>query len=159
MSNHPDSIKRYTKVMGIILLIGAAIPLVIGIVLTIRTYGFTSSAERTQGEVVAMEGTDAKAPVVSFKDRRGIEHQIISSVASSPPSFAVGETVEVLYDPANPDEARIDSFFQLWFGAFLGLVMGGGALFLTLIFIFLGPRFLRMLSGVFASRPPVQSPR
>ena len=29
--------------------------------------------------------------------------------------FDIGEAVAVLYDPSHPRDARIDSFFQLWF--------------------------------------------
>ena len=54
--------------------------------------------------------------------RSGNPVEFTGSVGSSPPAFDVGEPVAVLYDPAEPEEARIDSFFQLWFAA---LILGG----------------------------------
>ncbi len=46
--------------------------------------------------------------------------------------FDIGEAVAVLYDPSHPRDARIDSFFQLWFAPLIpGLVftaVGGGAI-------------------------------
>jgi hypothetical protein len=32
-----------------------------------------------------------------------------------PPSFQKGQTVELYYDPQNPKEAVIDTFWELWF--------------------------------------------
>ena len=65
--------------------------------------------------------------------------EFTGSVGSSPAAFEVGEAVAVLYDPADPQDARIDSFFQLWFGplilGFLGLVftaIGGGGVIAVL---------------------------
>jgi hypothetical protein len=61
--------------------------------------------------------------------------QFTGSVGSSPPAFDIGEAVAVLYDRSDPRDARIDSFFQLWFAplilGFLRLVftaVGGGAI-------------------------------
>jgi hypothetical protein len=75
-------------------------------------------------------------PVVSFRDAGGAEHIFGSGVSSSPPRYAAGDTVEVMYDPDSPDEAVIDSvldrfFLALVFGG-LGTVfsaIGGGILF------------------------------
>jgi hypothetical protein len=75
-------------------------------------------------------------PRVRYVTRSGNPVEFTGSVGSSPPAFDVGEAVGVLYDPAAPEKARIDTFFQLWFPSLLlggiGLVFaaigGGGAL-------------------------------
>ena len=53
-------------------------------------------------------------PRVRFRTGSGQDFVIISSTGSSPPSFRVGERVQVLYSPDNPTRARIDSFGSLW---------------------------------------------
>jgi hypothetical protein len=80
------------------------------------------------------DGDDTYYPRVRFATPTGESVEFTGSVGSTPAAFDVGEAVAVLYDPADPQDARIDSFFQLWFGplilGFLGFVftaIGGGA--------------------------------
>lgn len=61
------------------------------------------------------------APVVSFKSKSGNQYRFESSQASNPPSYSVGETVEVIYNPSNPCNASINDFFSRWF---LSLLLG-----------------------------------
>ena len=102
---------------------------------------FAAAAVHATGTVIRMEGSSDSdgttyRPVVSFRDAGGAEHIFGSGVSSSPPRYAAGDTVEVMYDPDSPDEAVIDSvldrfFLALVFGG-LGTVfsaIGGGILF------------------------------
>jgi hypothetical protein len=80
------------------------------------------------------DGDDVYYPRVRFLTPASEPMEFTGSVGSSPAAFDVGEAVAVLYNPTDPRDARIDSFFQLWFGplvmGFLGLVftaVGGGA--------------------------------
>ncbi|RMD83785.1 MAG: DUF3592 domain-containing protein [Candidatus Dadabacteria bacterium] len=67
-------------------------------------------------------------PVVEFNDVTGARIRFESRVGTNPPAYAKGETVRVLYDPADPTAAKIDSFMSLWFGpllvAFFAVVFG-----------------------------------
>jgi len=73
------------------------------------------------------DGDTVYYPHVRFVTESGDAIEFTSSIGASPPDFDVGETVSVLYDPALPGKARIDSFFQLWFST---LILGGmGAVF------------------------------
>jgi Protein of unknown function (DUF3592) len=81
------------------------------------------------------DGDDMSYPRVRFMTAAGESVEFTGSVGSRPAAFDIGEAVAVLYDPAKPRDARIDSFFQLWFGplvlGFLGVVftaVGGGAI-------------------------------
>jgi len=102
------------------------------------TVSFIQKAATGRGVVVSLErsrSSDSVSyyPVVKFTTREGQEFRFRSNVGSSPPSHRTGEAVTVLYNPANPHDAKIDSFFSLWgfgliFGA-MGLVFalaGGG---------------------------------
>lgn len=93
-----------------------------------KTFSFKERAQAVEGEVVEMvanRGSDSTtyAPKYSFM-ANGQQYNVISSTSSNPPAYSVGEKVQVLFDPANPLDARIDSFMGLWFGPTLISVMG-----------------------------------
>jgi hypothetical protein len=78
----------------------------------LRTRAFIARAERTTGTVISGRST----PVVRFETADGVSHTFRGRVSSNPPAFDVGEQVEVLYDPADPGDARLRGPMQLWFG-------------------------------------------
>lgn len=83
---------------------------------------------RAEGQVIALErsynndGNRTYAPVFTFTDAKGTRHEVTSSIKSSPPSFARGEAVTVIYDPDKPGKAIIDSFSQRFL---FPLIFGG----------------------------------
>lgn len=100
-----------------------------------------ASGVRAQGTVVSLEsrynsdsGTTYR-PVVEFTDAKGTLHRFTGGVGSKPAAYSRGEQVEVIYDPALPGQAIVNSFterflFPLAFGGF-GLLfagIGGGIL-------------------------------
>jgi hypothetical protein len=70
------------------------------------------------------EGGGAYYPVVEFKPNDGRPVQFTSGIGSSPPDYAEGEQVAVLYDPENPRQAYIHSWKRLWFAPTLLTVIG-----------------------------------
>jgi len=93
----------------------------------------------TSGTVVALhqhydsDGDRMYRPEVVFTDKRGTRHRFRSQISSSLPAFSRGEQVQVLYDPAAPGDAAIDSFMQRHFlpamftgmGSLFALIGGG----------------------------------
>ena len=82
-------------------------------------------------------GGGTYAPVVTFKTGDGRKVNLISPFGSSKPGYNLGDHVGVLFDPADPEQAHIDSFMSKWFGVLMlggmGLVsgaVGGGLLVL-----------------------------
>lgn len=76
--------------------------------------------ERTKGNVVRLEESNSSeggccvySPVVEFT-AGGQTYSFESGNASDPPAYDVGEEVSILYDPAKPETAQIDSFFERW---------------------------------------------
>ena len=120
-------------VMGVFTLLGLG--MILGtIILFHSTAAFLAAAETAPGVVTDLEyrrDSDGGTyyPLVRFRGPEGRELVFRGQVGSSPPAYARGEAVTVLYDPAAPETARIDGFFQLWFGPLilggLGLVFGG----------------------------------
>jgi hypothetical protein len=95
-----------------------------------NTTSFIGRAVEANGKVTDLERSRSSnssttyRPVVEFTTATGKRIEFVSSVGSSPPSHRVGEAVKVLYNPADPQSARIKSFFQLWFGFLMVFVLG-----------------------------------
>jgi hypothetical protein len=94
------------------LLVGAAVG-------TVRQASFVYSSTRTEGTIVELHWVSGRrgfsyAPAFRFTDEDGQTHTLVSSVASYPSPFSVGERIEVLYPPGDPLHAKIDSVGQLW---------------------------------------------
>jgi len=112
------------------LLLGAAAVgigcLIWSVISLFRISSFLRRCTETRGEVVRLERSSGSgrfadydcAPVFRFLTAAGESVTVTSDIASSPPGFTEGQPVRVLYDPANPSEAKIHSFFQTW-GDFL----------------------------------------
>jgi hypothetical protein len=59
------------------------------------------------------------SPVVTFTTRAGEARTVVGRVNRYPAPWAVGETVDVVYDPANPDRADLRTEvagWRLWIG-------------------------------------------
>lgn len=79
-----------------------------------------SEGEMTTGIVVKLEesndsegGCCVYSPVVEF-DANGQTYSFEGDNASDPPAYKVGEEVNVIYDPADPDTAQINKWSERW---------------------------------------------
>jgi hypothetical protein len=95
--------------------------LLVSLGFAIHTELFIHSAIRADGKVIRLDrrfNEDDKTfqfvPVFEFKADDGKSYTIVSDTATSPPSFTVGQAVQVLYRKGKPDGAVIDSFLELW---------------------------------------------
>src|SRR5690348_975399 len=81
----------------------------------INTRGFIAHAHRAEGAVVDMlSDRDGYTPVVRFRTPQGKEVTFQESGKQKPAPYAVGDTLQVLYLPETPADARIDRFSSLW---------------------------------------------
>jgi hypothetical protein len=69
---------------------------------------------------------------VQFTASAGRRITFVPSISQRPAPYGVGATVEVLYDPRNPQQAQINSFTHRWFATLMlvgfglfGIAMGG----------------------------------
>jgi hypothetical protein len=53
-------------------------------------------------------------PVIEFRDSAGLSRRFTDPVGSLPPDYAVGDTVELAYEPKDPGHARIVSWKRVW---------------------------------------------
>ena len=60
-----------------------------------------------------------ESPVVAYTTRTGERRSMIGSVNRYPAPWKIGDTVDVVYDPANPDRADLRTEvagWRVWFG-------------------------------------------
>jgi hypothetical protein len=110
--------------IGLAMLVGAA-------VLVLNTRKFIATAARGPGKVVELrevrdtdDGSITYKPVVTFTSPGGTSVTFESSFSSRPPAYSVGETVDVLFAPDDPSDARINGFGSLWFGPLILSILG-----------------------------------
>ncbi|MGI5267942.1 DUF3592 domain-containing protein [Nonomuraea sp. CA-218870] len=123
-----------TLVGGIFGLVGLVL-LCVTVALAASAASFLASAQQTDGTVVELteqtsttrnrdgfyRHTTVWYPTVEFTVD-GRLYSFRSSHGSSPPAYAKGESIPVAYDPDNPYDARIASFWP----AFIAPVITGG---------------------------------
>lgn len=97
------------------------------------TVEFLADSVSTTGTVVELiyeedsEGDETYYPVIEFSTQSGESLRHKSRGGSYPAPYDIGEGVEILYNPANPHEAQINSFTELWLFSYI--LLGIGALF------------------------------
>lgn len=96
-----------------------------------RTRTFLATAYTTTGRVCALEpyqdadGDTLYRPVLRFRTHAGEETEFRSTVGTSVPRFEVGQRLDVLYNPEEPSDARIQNFMQLWLPTLILGTLGG----------------------------------
>lgn len=110
---------RVFRIVGILIILTALVPLGVGYYFYRSSTQFVRSAVEVEAVVSEIEersseGSISYYPVFSFVDREGEVHRITAGWGSNPPSHEIGDTVTLLYDPAEPHEARRDGFVSLW---------------------------------------------
>ncbi|MGB6692307.1 MAG: DUF3592 domain-containing protein [Terracidiphilus sp.] len=104
-----------------------------------RTHTFLQRSVTAQATIVRLNvvrslrrRTRGYEPVFIFTADDGRTYTINSNYATNPPAFKIGERATAHYEKGHPEQARLDSFTQLWmFDVIDGAV---GALF-TLLFL------------------------
>ena len=126
--------------IGIIFAIVGVALLVIGVIVFTRTRKFLATAVGAQGTVIALvehERRDSKtreihrswSPQVRFAVGEKT-YDFTSSVSSSPPRYQEGQTIDVKYDPQNPNNAKVASGSSYWTGP---IVLGGLGVIFTIV--------------------------
>src|SRR5262245_19726332 len=113
-----------------------AIFFLVGLAMLVKTVSVVNdrrheiaTATRRDGvviDLIASHDSESETyhPRVRFMTANGEAVEFTGSVGSDPPGFDIGEQVTVLYDAANPNDSRIDAFFQLWFAPLMLGVLG-----------------------------------
>lgn len=133
------------KIAAIIFILIAAISFISAWYSLEEMLAFKARASSAVGTVIAFslsKYTDKKGitktmytPIVTYTPEAGLPVKFKGGFSSNPPSFSIGDAVEVLYDKANPADAKINSFMQLWFKTVF--LSGTGLVFLGISVVFM----------------------
>jgi hypothetical protein len=137
---------RVAGIVGSILLLGG-LGMLAGSAFTYRQQAaFVDSSQKAAGVVIDNQWRENRiqsgdetpggwAPVVRFEDAARNVITFTSEVSAYPsPAYAIGEAVEVLYDPDDPRHSEISDFITLWlipsvlFGIGFVMALFGGIL-------------------------------
>ncbi|WP_171016357.1 DUF3592 domain-containing protein [Pseudomonas sp. F(2018)] len=111
--------------------------LIVALLLQIHRWNEEERMLRTAGSVVAVSGRGC--PSIAFSTGQG-ERVTFPGQVCSRPGYEIGESVELLYDPLEPENAHIDGFTQNWF---VSLILGSfGSIFLLGGMVFVLPEAL-----------------
>jgi hypothetical protein len=106
---------------------------------------FLETAEVVNGTVTdynlssSTDGGSSYCPVIEFTTKKGEPVKYYANVCSSPPSYDIGEQVEVLYDPADIRNVQMNGFWSKYTGVIVLSCIGL-------------PFFLLGVWGLFAGR-------
>lgn len=124
-----------TLIVGIVFSLVGGLLAAIGVFILIRTRIFIGKAQEVKGTVIQMvysrssKGGGSYSPVYEFRTIDGQTIVVADSLSSNPPMFKEGQIIDVLYDPENPQKARIKKWMSLYFAPLLlggmGLIFGG----------------------------------
>ena len=131
--NHPTPMRSLYILPRLFAAIGLVLVLIASWRAT-REREFIRTAARATGTVVDLglsrdsDGSSYYYPVVRFVAASGDTVTFQSRTGSNPPSYEIGERVEVLYEAASPQNAHTATFFSLHIGSFvfglLGVIFG-----------------------------------
>jgi hypothetical protein len=122
--------------IGIVMQIGA-------IVSYQNTNFFIAKSTKAEGTIIDLEHANSRTykPVVRFNAQDGEVVEFTSSVGTSPPSYSIGEKVEIRYLSNEPKNAIINNFLTLWLtplifsGIGIVFILIGGGFATSLFFI------------------------
>lgn len=118
--------------MLIVFLVGGFFVLGIGLWLTARTRNLIRRGAHTQGRYIDAEwrgttgGDASEYGQIEFQTAQGQIIRFSSRLGTLSQSQNIGKIVPVLYDPALPDEAVVNSFVELWMPAIIFSGIGVG---------------------------------
>ena len=117
--------------------IGVILLAIAGIVY-FREQKFLSVAEQVSGTVVDLDlssdsdGSSAFCPVIEFNTKAGEPVRYYGNVCSNPPSYQIGEQVDVVYDPQDITHVQMTGFWSQYTGVVVLSCIGLPFLLITL---------------------------
>lgn len=130
---------RSQRRQGIGLLVVGLLAIAVGIPFFLQAQQFNAMAIRAPGKIVELGRQQSGEhvsyyPVFSFTDKAGAAHVVHSRIGSTHPGYEVGDAVEVLYPPDDPEHTKLNTFFTVWTWP---AVFGGLGLILIIVSILL----------------------
>ena len=105
---------------------------------------FLSRCEKASGTVVDLlwetvtdeDGThEYSYPVIEFTNTMGAGGVKLAKgrVGSNPPEYVIGDVVDILYDPQDPEYVYRDDFWDIWMGPTIAASLGSAFIMVALL--------------------------
>ncbi len=122
--------------IGFLFFLIGIVVLISGIVQVFKVRRQIAGSVKAPGKVFGMGRINGQrgylyCPQVEFRASNAQTYKFQSEVGSQPPAYKIGQSVQVVYEPADPNQAEIDSFMAMWF-------MPGCMVLFALVFSMLG---------------------
>lgn len=118
---------------GVLILLIGAVLLAISFVIIVNRYKFKSSADTVTATVsnlypVSSSDGDGYTYKAEFEySYKGLIYRKNDSSSSNPPTYSIGESVEIFVNPNDPYDILVNGFMGFWFFPmiifFIGLVL------------------------------------
>ncbi|HWE83465.1 MAG TPA: DUF3592 domain-containing protein [Terracidiphilus sp.] len=115
---------RIWRLIGVACLVLAAIGGAWSARFVMRSVATVGAVTALEDKVNADDGKTYYYPEFVFEAQDGKTYNGVSHTGSTSADYAVGQSVRILYDKADPNSARIDSFGQIWGGDLLVALVG-----------------------------------
>ena len=126
------------KTTAVIFAVFGLAMIVFGWSLYIEQRELLSVGLETSGQIVGFErvgtpqedqlGESFLVPIVRFRTESGEEIEFLGTVAERFwTDHQTGNTVSVIYDPASPEQAKINEYAEIWFAPAILFLVGLGA--------------------------------
>lgn len=115
--------------IGKLFIFTSAIMLLVGVWLAKTSLELVSSGVTAQGKVVEMvrktdeDGSITYAPIIHFTTNKNELIEFASNSSTNPPRYQIGDRVEVIYLNQRPNQAKTNTWLDLWFGPTLTIAM------------------------------------
>ncbi|PKM37221.1 MAG: hypothetical protein CVV06_07005 [Gammaproteobacteria bacterium HGW-Gammaproteobacteria-10] len=110
-------LERSVRSIGLMAMLITLTPFVlITLFLCYKSLWFQYAAERTEGRIVEINVESLPSLVVEYSTAKTGPLHIESDGAEANRAYQVGDELTVFYDPADPNNAKLDLFLELWLG-------------------------------------------
>lgn len=144
----PQGFIPVSRIVGLLILLPTLLLVALGVYFYLSARAFEQRSVSCQGKVVDLQSSEGEhgtlyTPLFTYTDALGVVRRGRSNTSSNPPAYAIGDPIPLRYDPQNPSDVRVDSFWTFWLGPTICAFIAIPFLVFALIFLLLVPFAIR----------------
>ena len=100
-----------------------------------KSKAYLAKAGKAEGTVKDLEKSGGVYyPIFEFQPPDGKPVTIKATTGSDPPSYKIGDKVDVVFDPKSPHEAKVNTIFQTYLESLISGALGALIFVIGLVF-------------------------
>jgi Protein of unknown function (DUF3592) len=111
----------------------------LGVFYFIKTTEFKKKAIPTSGRIIDLATRATKAgyaPIIQFQNQKGNQFTYTSYDFRKAGFYKKGDSIDILYDPENPNKVMLNNYFSIWISGYMMLGIGILGILLGIHFFF-----------------------